>query len=503
MKKIIYIFLIALLFQSCEDFLKESPTGFLTPSQYYSSVEQIRAAVNGTYAGLDDILAGGGLEVATSPCYAIEYLTGYCERPRASTFETNQFLHLDDIDTQNSWLGSWWNATFYNLENCNSVIENLLVSEILDDETKSEYLGEVYFLRAFYYFQGVRIFGEIPLKIESTKDLADVQIPKATIDAIYRQIVKDLQAAEESGLPWTDVSGKVNMGAVKSLLAEVYITMAGYPLRAGDEYYGLAYDKAKEVIDSDEFELFKTYADLRKQTNENKKENIFMLQREGETAGNRLHFDLMPYPVPQPVISINPNYGGAMKPDSAFFNSYDDADLRKQEQAFFYTRYPSYANDNDTVDLGGIFIYKFWDTVAEEINLSGNNFSYIRYADVLLLCAEAKATADGGSTSDATAVDAYFQVRNRAFPGETTPASITVDQVLKERYWELSFEFITWYDMIRTRKAFDVVNDQIVDLIGFQAPNHPRAFKESNLLLPIPLTETRLNPLLEEPAVSD
>jgi hypothetical protein len=56
--------------------------------------------------------------------------------------------------------------------------------------------------------------------------------------------------------------------------------------------------------------------------------------------------------------------------------------------------------------------------------------------------------------------------------------------------------------MLRTRKAFDVENDQIVDLIGYQAPGHPKAFEESHLLFPIPLTETRLNPLLEEPAVS-
>ncbi|MEO6149507.1 MAG: RagB/SusD family nutrient uptake outer membrane protein, partial [Mucilaginibacter sp.] len=86
------------------------------------------------------------------------------------------------------------------------------------------------------------------------------------------------------------------------------------------------------------------------------------------------------------------------------------------------------------------------------------------------------------------------------FPTYTKPASLKLDDILKERYWELCFEFQTWYDMIRTRKAFDVVNDKIVDLIGYKAPEHTNAFAESNLMLPIPLAEILKNPKLAEPA---
>src|SRR3546814_19315999 len=81
------------------------------------------------------------------------------------------------------------------------------------------------------------------------------------------------------GLAWTDNTGHVSMGAVKALLAEVYLTMAGYPLQKGAEYYQLAYDKAKEVINSDQFSLFANYADLRNPANENSGEHIFMVQR--------------------------------------------------------------------------------------------------------------------------------------------------------------------------------------------------------------------------------
>ena len=107
---------------------------------------------------------------------------------------------------------------------------------------------------------------------------------------------------------------------------------------------------------------------------------------------------------------------------------------------------------------------------------------------------EAKATLDGGSTSDAIAVDAYFQVRHRALPNEARPTSITVDQVLKERAWELCYEFTGWYDMLRTHRAFDPVSKQMVDLFGYQAVNHTYPFKESDLVFPVPLREKELNP---------
>lgn len=80
------------------------------------------------------------------------------------------------------------------------------------------------------------------------------------------------------------------MGAIKTLLAKVYLTMAGYPLQKGNEYYQLAYEKAKEVIDSGAFSLFADYKDLRALENENSGEHIFMIQREAQDAGAPFHF---------------------------------------------------------------------------------------------------------------------------------------------------------------------------------------------------------------------
>ncbi|WEK34098.1 MAG: RagB/SusD family nutrient uptake outer membrane protein [Candidatus Pseudobacter hemicellulosilyticus] len=495
MKALIYISACSLLLLgSCNKFLDEDSSGFISPDNYYKTEAQVQAAVNGAYTGLDDIFITN-LGVATSPAFVTEYLTGYSTRLRPAGFEENQFLRLDYIDPANGLLEYWWKALYYPVENCNSVIDNLSRSNILTEAAKKKYMGEVYFLRAWYYFMGVQLFGDIPLKITPTTDLSNTRIPKASQEKVYEQIVADLALAEQSGLPWTDASGHISLGAVKSLLAKVYISMAGYPLQKGQRYYQLAYEKAREVIDSRSFALFASYADLRKQSLQNTGEHIFMLQRDAITAGNILHFFLMPFP--DLPITIQPAYGGALAPHPDFYNAYAPDDQRRQEQVFFISRYPEYKNAGNTITLPDPMLFKYWDTQAEVSGKSGLNFSWIRYADILLLCAEARARMDGGTTTDATALEAYQQVRQRAFPGSTAPAQLSVNTVLKERFLELCFEWQTWFDMIRTRKALNTGTGGIVDLIGFQAPNHVKAFTEKDLQLPIPLSEVQKNPLLK------
>jgi hypothetical protein len=95
-------------------------------------------------------------------------------------------------------------------------------------------------------------------------------------------------------------------------------------------------------------------------------------------------------------------------------------------------------------------------------------------------------------------VDAYWAVRSRALPNATKPASITVDQVLKERILELCFEDLTWYDMIRTRKALNTTTGEMANMIGLRTPGHNEGsmFGTEDLLFPYPIREVRLNPNL-------
>ena len=114
----------------------------------------------------------------------------------------------------------------------------------------------------------------------------------------------------------------------------------------------------------------------------------------------------------------------------------------------------------------------------------------LRYSDILLVMAEAKCA--GGSTSDADAIQAYYDVRNR-YSSMAKPASISFNDVYLERIWELCFEDQAWFDMLRTRKTMNA-NGNVVDMIGYTPFEHPGvAFTEEDLLFPYPVAEKRLN----------
>lgn len=174
------------------EFLEEDPKTFLSPSEYYTTENQIKAAVDGTYDGLDDLLSSD-LEIATVHLFNLEYLVGTSYRPRAAGNEQNQFLLLSGLEESNGIIRNFWKATFFPLENCNSVIQNVSATDIISESQKAKYLGEAYFLRAYYYFQGVQLFGDIPLKTEPTVDLNTVKIPRSPKEDIYNQIVEDLK----------------------------------------------------------------------------------------------------------------------------------------------------------------------------------------------------------------------------------------------------------------------------------------------------------------------
>src|SRR5690606_25949371 len=114
----------------------------------------------------------------------------------------------------------------------------------MDATEAQKLLAEAHFLRAWYYFQLVQMFGNIPLITEPVTLQSEQLFPDpATPEAVYSLIVSDLKTAEAANLNWLVSSGRVSQGAIKALLAKVYLTMAGYPLQKGAEYYKLAAEK--------------------------------------------------------------------------------------------------------------------------------------------------------------------------------------------------------------------------------------------------------------------
>ena len=483
---------------SCSDFLKENPKTFLSPDTYFTNEAQMQAAVDGLYTFLDNIF-DGDVEVGTQRFIFLEYMTGYGERKRsAGGIYTVDQPNMLTITEENNAVEALWSTAYTAIENCNVAISGMESSSAdVAAETKNNLLGQAYFMRAYHYFNLVRLWGDVPLKTTPTVDMSNTAIPLTSVQGVYDQIVKDLTHAAElmDGTSWTSSDGHVALAAVKALLAKVYITMAGYPLQLGKDYYDLAYNTAKDIYDNAGISLYESYEAMRTAGFACGGENILTIEREATNASSPVHTALLPYPE-LANISQNSAYGGAIAPTLAFYNSYDDADLRKADFGYYTMTYNA-LDGNGTVAADAPYIYKYWDqSAANNAGKSAMGYPLIRYADVLLLLAEAKVMSDGGSTADQTAIDAYYLVRHRAMPDEEKPAELDFDTVYKERIWELCFETQTWFDLQRTRKALNPITGDVVNLIGYQTPGHGNPFEEEDLLFPYPLRDRRLNPNL-------
>jgi len=470
----------------CSDFLDESDPSNFTVENYFTKPEHARSSVNAIYLAMRDPIMNSGFGGADWSM--TEFATGLASTDLGQA--VNSYFVKDLRNTSDNGYGrDYWASYYRGIANANLSIAKI-PTIAMDEAAKTKVLGEAYFLRAFYYFNLVQLFGNIPLVIEPVSLTSEQLRPKqATPEEVYNQIVEDLKKAEAAGLPWVDVSGKVSLGAVKSLMAKVYLTMAGFPLQKGAEYYTLAAQKAEEVIDSKSFKLFTSYDDLHNPAKKNIDENIFMIQFKTQIVPGSWQGFIIPY---NKNISAYSDETGGIYANVDFVKSYDPADLRAKEKQFFFTEFTNQSDRNLKVALGGYFIYKHFDVVAQTSSANSDlNWPVIRYADVLLMYAEASNEISGPT---AKAYEAVNATRTRAqLP---SLAGLSKDkfreEVWKERWYELCYENITWFDMVRLRKAFNLTTKGFDNYVGHKFSYGP-VLTERELLFPIPTVELRNN----------
>jgi hypothetical protein len=475
----------------CSDFLDESDPSAFTVENYFTQPAHGRSSVDAIYAPMRDPLSsgfGGGAWMMT------EFATGLAGTDLGQA--VNSYFVKDLRNTSDNGYGvTYWGAYYRGIANANLSISKVPTIPAMTDAEVKKLLGEAYFLRAWYYFNLVRMFGKIPLITEPV-DLSSEQLKPAAAEpeAVYDLIVADLKLAEESGLAWTDATGKVSLGAVKSLLSQVYLTMAGFPLQKGATHYTLAAAKAAEVLDSKQFKLFTTYDDLHNPAKKNVEENIFMIQFRTQLLPSGWQVSIIPY---NKNISQYSDETGGIYSTLDFIKSYDAADLRIKEKQFFYTKFTNETDRTKEVDLGGYFIYKHFDNVAQTSTANSDlNWPVIRYADVLLTYAEAANEASGPSAKVLEAVNA---IRTRAqLPALAGLAKDKLREAIwTERWHELCFENITWFDMVRLRKAYNVKTKVFDNYVGHKFTYGP-TITERELLFPIPTAEIRNNTSLRQ-----
>jgi hypothetical protein len=470
---------------SCEDFLsKKDPSNF-NDGNYYTLPAHAESAITAIYADLSPIVSGAWMMT--------EFQTGTANTELGDP--PNYLIRNLTNSADNSYSKVYWDSHYRGIANANVAISRIPGID-MDSNKKNQLIGQAKFLRAYFYFNLVRIFGEVPL-IENSIDLASPNLypDKASYENLYAFIVKDLTDAEASGLPFKDESGRVSLGAVKSLLSTVYLTMAGYPLKKGTEYYRLSQEKAAEVIASNQFQLFPDYNSLHNKSTDNKGEHIFMIQfNELEQPSNAVQSAIVPY---KRNISLFSSEIGAIYAQKEFIETYDPNDKRIREKEFFYTNFTLVADRTKSINLGGHFIYKFFDYEAHTSKIrTGLNWPVIRFAEVLLNYAEASNELSGPT---AAAYSSLNQIRTRAELSDR--ANLNQNQlreaIWEERLHELCFENKVWFDMVRTQKAYNFADKSFSDYVGHKFSYGP-VLSERELLFPIPSAEIRNNPKLSQ-----
>jgi len=500
---IIAVLVLSVSLMGCESFLREEDPSNLTPESFYTIPDHAEAALAAVYA--DARFIGGGAGIFSSNWQLLEAPTG------TSTTETAQNSDLNNIygliyDGRTGHIINWWNGLYRVISQANQVLDRVPDISPMDEAQKKKILGEARFLRAWAYFYAVRLWGDIPLiTVPQTASSEDFRPSPISQETVYDQIVADLKVAEEAGLPWMDQSGRVSKAAVKSQLAKVYLTMAGFPLNRGTSHYQLAADKSKEVIDYANgnpgvINLFPTYGDLHDENNGNVLEHIFMLQYNIIVAGNPMN---NMFPNFKPVTYQGPSGTGSTVPTNEFYNSFEEGDLRTvNQEGFFYTSY--YTNGSgESFDLGAPYIFKHFNKAAlgtggSPGNRANNlNVPLIRFAEVLLIYAEAQNEVGG---PNALAHEGLKRIRDRAQLSTPSVGGFTTDSfreaVWRERWHELCYEQITWFDMLRLRKGYNEITNGFDDFVGHKNLSSNQLLQEMHYLMPFPLPEMQNNPNL-------
>jgi tetratricopeptide (TPR) repeat protein len=353
----------------------------------------------------------------------------------------------------------------------------------MDTVLRSRLVNEARFLRGLLYFNLVRMFGSVPLLV---KEDPPVDPKPASVDDIYNQITEDLSAAEAlpASYPVGNGRGRATSGAAKAILAKVYLTRKNYQQAAA---------LAKEVIDSKQYSLWADFADVFKLSSRNGKEAIFSVGF-GD-GGGKISF----WEVGQFLVRLLPkelsaegvqNAQGWQIPTQALYDSYNPDDQRRA--ATFIT---DVHNSDGSITHIRPYIRKYWDSAAEpQGNGTANDFPVIRYADVLLMYAEAM--NELGNT--AVALDYLNQVHRRAYgypvdqPSPVDYTGLSQDALRKaiwqERRWEFVAEGQEWFMLARS--------GTLETAVPLAKPGVTP--QQKNYLFPLPQRELDLNANLKQ-----
>jgi starch-binding outer membrane protein, SusD/RagB family len=468
------LFGLVFLAPSCKDFLEENPKDRIATSNFYSTEQDAVSAVNAIYAHLNSQSYDtyGGV-YHSSFWVAIGLASDEMLNNQAGQTSLDQ-LSSFTYGPDNSTVYDVWKQHYKAITLANIAIERIPPIQ-MDETLKARLINEAKFLRALLYFDMVRMFGKIPLLLHEVESITP---EAAEVETIYTQIIKDLTDAENLPVEQTEGRGRATRGAAKALLAKVYLTR---------KQFDLALVKTQEVIDMGIYELWDNFADIYKIQNRGLKEAIFSIGF-GDAGGKITFWEVSQFHVrllPAALVNagITSNTLGWQVPTPALAVAYEPGDERGPVTLF--NSFNETVNGTDyNVPFDKYYFRKYWDvTVPGEFQAKESNqdFPLLRYADVLLMHAEA--LNELGQSTDAH--DYLNMVRNRAELDDITGLSKEQfrDAVLNERRLEFAAEGHRWFDLARMGK--------LENLVPLAKPGVTP--QSRNYLFPIPQRERELD----------
>lgn len=479
---LIAIALLGIGFSSCSDFLEQNPQTDLSENDFYKTADDITSAVNGAYSSMQE-----------NNIYGNWYVFGEIPSDNTRNQLSGSVTSQDEfdkfyIDTQNSYIADFWKAAYKVINRTNTVLGRI-DGITIDADLANRYKLECKFIRALMYFNLVRVYGDIPLVLKEIGITEAYDILREPKDNVYNQIISDLKEAQALPVSYPAAEdGRATQGAAKALLGKVYMTLHKYA--EAEAILG-------EVINSGRYSLLENtagslnidgYKDIFSPVNHNSKEGIFEIQflKGGYGEGSNYANNFAPENSGTNVVTVG-GTGGNNIPEMDIYNAYEEGDLRRD-----FSMSLGY-NDNRKNDewVESRYVRKFMD-VPYQGNDASNNYPVIRYADVILMYAEA--LNQNGKTAEACK---YLNMtRRRGFGYQTTETSPvdlqTTDKtqferlVEQERRVELAFENHRWFDLVRTGRAVEVMKSK-----GF-------SLNETNLTCPIPQKQIDVNPKLTQ-----
>ena len=454
MKSIKYsILLWSVVWATSCDVLNQEPVSEIASVNFFQTASDAEAAIVGCYDGFQ----GNGF---VSMLYVLQPIVASDETypsrggnyTRINTFEVN--ANQGDIN-------NLWQVVYSGVHRCNDVLANVpgITDPAIEDD-RDRILGEAYFLRAYHFWHLTRWWGKIPLPLQVTTSAEGLDLPREERSVVYDQIISDLEEAERLLPDNTDNRAMASKAAARALMARVFL----FRNQEGD--YANALEETTAVLDDNFYTLVsgENYGDLFEVGKQNTVETIFEIsvRPNVELENQGLDGELVP--------AAGNNF--RVLPEQKILDAFAEnpEDLRIPVTL-------------DTVpDTTTLFVNKWTVGPVEQVDnrrLQDPNVVLLRLADVILMHAES--LNELGQTGEA--IPFLNQIRTRAGLEATTAVSQEeVRQAIRnERFLELAFEGIRWFDLVR----WDIAVQEVEEL------DNP-----DRILWPVPVREIDLNPNL-------